>query len=88
MCSLGFKCGFLLLLRKYSLGYSSNCDKAIFRVQKALLNMFWEYLPYSTNLASDWLRAESSPVDEEEKKNDGITRYFTCFGIGGNLFIC
>ena len=30
--------------------------------------MFWEYSPYSTNLASDWLRAESSPVDEEGKK--------------------
>ena len=30
--------------------------------------MFWEYSPYSTNLASDWLRAESSPVDEEERK--------------------
>ena len=30
--------------------------------------MFWEYLPYSTNLACDWLRAESSPVDEEGKK--------------------
>jgi len=27
--------------------------------------MFWEYSPYSMNLASDWLRAESSPVDEE-----------------------
>ena len=50
--------------------------------------MFWEYSPYSTNLASDWLRAESSPVDEEEKINkmdDGITRYFTRFGQ--NLFV-
>ena len=55
------------LLREYSLEYSSNRDEAIFGVQKALLNMFWEYSPYSTNLASDWLRAESSPVDEEEK---------------------
>ena len=30
--------------------------------------MFWEYSPYLTNLASDWPRAESSPVDEEGKK--------------------
>ena len=30
--------------------------------------MFWEYSPYATNLASDWLRAESSPVDEEERQ--------------------
>ena len=30
--------------------------------------MFWEYSPYSTNLVSDWLRAESSPVNEEERK--------------------
>jgi len=30
--------------------------------------MFWEYSPYSTKLASDWLRAESSLVDEEGKK--------------------
>jgi len=51
------------------LEYSSNCDEAIFRVQKASLNMFWEYLPGLTNLVSDWLRAESSPLDEEEIKN-------------------
>ena len=55
------------LPREYSSGYSSNCDEAIFRVQKASLNMFWEYSPYSTNLASDWLRAESSHVDEGER---------------------
>ena len=30
--------------------------------------MFWEYSPSSTNLVSDWLRAESYPVDEEERK--------------------
>ena len=40
--------------------YSSNCDEAIFGVQKASLNMFWEHPPYSTNIASDWLRAELS----------------------------
>jgi len=45
--------------------------------------MFWEYSPYSTNLASDWLRAESSPVDEEEikiKMDDGVARCLTRFG--------
>ena len=47
-------------LRKPSWEYSSNCDEAIFGVEKALLNMFWEHLPYSTNIASDWQRAELS----------------------------
>ena len=46
-------------------------------VQKASFNMFWEYSPSSTNLASDWLRSktESSPVDEQERKtqmDDGV----------------
>ena len=52
--------------------------------------MFWEHSPYSTNIASDWLRAElSSPVDEEEikiKLDDGAAGFFIRFG--GNLFIC
>jgi len=64
--------------------------EAIFGVQKVSLNMFWEYSPRSTNLVSDWLRAESSPVDEEEikiKMDDGVVRYFTRFG-GNFFFIC
>ena len=62
------------MLREYSSGYSSNCDEAIFGVQKTSLNMFCEYSPCSTNLASDWLKAERSPVDEEEKKKEkGMT---------------
>ena len=51
--------------------------------------MFWEYSPSSVNLASDWLRAESPPVDEEEikiKMDDGVARYFTRFG-GSCLFV-
>ena len=66
-----------------------NCDEAMFGVQKASLNMFWEYSPSLANLASDWLRAESSPVDEEAikiKMDDGVARFSTRFG--GNLFIC
>ena len=76
------------LFREPSWGYSSNCDEAIFGVQKASLNRFWEYSPCSRNIASDWLRAESSPADEEEKEkmDDCIAWYFTRFG--GNLFIC
>ena len=35
--------------------------------------MFWEYSPCSMNLVSDWLRAESSPVDKEEKKKKWMT---------------
>ena len=37
--------------------------------------MFWEYSPSSTNIASDWLRAKNSTVDEEEikiKMDDGV----------------
>ena len=51
-----------------------NYDEVMFRVQKALLNM-WEYLPTLVNLASDWLRAEGSLVDEEEIKiNEPVTK--------------
>ena len=34
--------------------------ETIFGVRKASLNMFWEHSPYSTIIASDWLRAELS----------------------------
>ena len=47
-------------LREPSWEYLSNCDEAIFGVRKASLNMFWVHSPYSTNIASDWLRAELS----------------------------
>ena len=57
-----------MFVREPSWEYSSNCDEAIFGVQKASLNMFWEYSPSSANIASDWLRAKSSPVDEEKIK--------------------
>ena len=55
--------------------------EAIFGVQKASLNMFWEQSLGSTNLVSDWLRAKSSPVDVEKriKMDDGVARYFTRF---------
>ena len=43
---------------EHSSGFSSNCNEAIFGVQKASLNMFSEYIPHSANLASDWLRAK------------------------------
>ena len=56
------------MLRKPSWEYSSNCDEAIVRVQEDSLNMFREYSPSSANVASDWLRAKSSPVDEAEIK--------------------
>ena len=56
-------------LREPSWKYSPNCDEAIFGVQKASLNMFWEYSPYSTTIASDWLRAELSCGWRRNKKN-------------------
>ena len=63
------------MLREPSSGYSSNCHEAIFGVQKASLSMVWEYSPSSANIVSDWLRAESSPADEEEiqiKMDDSV----------------
>ena len=68
---------------------SSYCSKIYSGSKKVSLNMFWKYLPSSANIASDWLRAESSPVDEEEikiKMDGGVARFFSCFG--GNCFIC
>ena len=68
--------------------YSSNGDEAIFGVQKASLNIFWEYLPSSANIAYDWLRAKSSPVDEEEitvKMDDGVDTSLASEGI--DLFV-
>ena len=46
--------------------------------------MFWEYLPSSTSLAPDWVRTESSPVDEEEikiKMDDGVDNSLASEGI-------
>ena len=46
--------------------------------------MFWEYSPSSANIASDWLRAKSSPVDEEEikiKMDDGVDTSLAPEGI-------
>ena len=65
-------------------GYSSNCDEAVFGVQKASLNMFWEYSPSSANIASGWRRAKTSPVDEEEikiKMDDGVDTSLASEGI-------
>ena len=45
----------------------------MFGFKKASLNMFWEYSSSPANAASDWLRAESSPVDEEERKIKWMT---------------
>ena len=69
------------LLREHNSGYSSNCE-AMFGVQKASLSMFWEYSPSSAHLASDWVRPESSPVDEDEIKNkNGVDTSLASEGI-------
>ena len=62
------------MLHEPSWKYLLNCNEVTFRVQKALLSVFWEYSLSSVNIASDWLRAKSSPLDEEEKKkmDDGV----------------
>ena len=74
-------------LREPSWKYSSK-PKVFVGVQKASLNMFWEHSPYSTNIASDWLRADLSCGWRKIKikVDDGVARFFTRFG--GNLFIC
>ena len=58
-------------LHEPSWEYSSNCDEAIFGVQKASLNTFWEHSPYSTNIASQWLRAELSCGWGRNKNKNG-----------------
>ena len=46
--------------------------------------MFWEYRTGLANIVSDWLRAKSSPVDEEEMKikmDDGVDTSLASDGI-------
>ena len=65
----------------------STCSGNIRPVRRTLSLIGWEQRAL---LWSDWLRAESSSVDEEEKKkekmDDGVARYFARFGV--NVFIC
>ena len=50
--------------------------------------MFWKYLPSLVNVASDWLRAESSPVNEEEKLNKMDEHVDTSLALEGtDLFV-
>ena len=50
--------------------------------------MFWEYSPSLANIASDWLRAESSPVNEEEIKIKMDNRVDTSLALEGtDLFV-
>ena len=55
-------------LREHSSGYSSSCDEAMFGVQKASLNTFWENLPSSANIATDWLRAKRALLWMKKKE--------------------
>ena len=53
------------------------------RSPKGFAQHVCEYSPSSAHFASDWLKAENSPVDEEEiktKTDDGVARYFTRLG--------
>ena len=46
--------------------------------------MFWEYSPSLVNIASDWLKAKSSAVDEEEikiKMDDCVNNSLALEGI-------
>ena len=66
-----------LLLREPSSGYSSNCDEAIIiRDPKSFSqHVLGIFAQFGENIASDWLKAESSLVDEEEiktKMDDGV----------------
>ena len=40
----------------------------IFGIQKASLNMLWEYSPSSANLASDWLRVRTALLRLRKKE--------------------
>ena len=79
------------LLHKSCSGYLSNCNEAMFRVQKASLNVFWEHSPSSANLASDWLWAKierqlSCGWGRNRNRNGWLCQCFT--GFGGNWPIC
>ena len=43
-----------------------NCDEAVFWVQNASLDMLWELFVKFDELASDWLKPERSPKEEEK----------------------
>ena len=65
----------------------------MFRVQTSSLSMFWEYSASSTNLASDWLRTESSPVDvlsfnKKEKEKWMTVSLDTSLALEESFFIC
>ena len=71
-------CSYLgkLSLRKHDSGSSTNCDEAVFGVQKTSLDMLWELFVELTNLASDWLKPDSSPMEEE--KTGTATHIWQC----------
>ena len=77
------------LLYEPSSGYSSNCDEATFGVQKALLNMFWEYSPSLANTASDWLSAKRAlPRMRKKEKYKWNNRVDTSVDLEGiDLFV-
>ena len=69
-------------------GIRRTATKLYSASKKASLNMFWEYSPSSANLPSDWLWADSFPVDEEEIKrnmDDGVDTSLASEGI--DLFV-
>ena len=60
----------------------------MFGVQKASLNMFWEYSPNPANIASDLLRAKRALLYEEEiqiQVDDGVDTSLASEGI--DLFV-
>ena len=50
------------------MGSSTNCDEAVFGVKNASLDMLWELFVEFDEPASDWLKLESSPVEEEKTR--------------------
>ena len=65
----------------------TNYDEAMIGVQNTSLNMFWEYLLSSPNLASDWLRANRAllwmrkkGLEEKRKMDDSINISLTSEG--------
>ena len=59
-----------LSLREPGSGVLTNCDEAVFKVHKRFARhaLGTSYSSTSANLASDWFKLESSPVEKEETR--------------------
>ena len=70
-----------LLLRDPASGSLRKYDEAMFGVQKASLDMLWDYSPSSANIASDWLRAKRALLQTRKKRLERQIKMDDCVDI-------